>query len=87
MLVGQHRVAAHDRAAYVAARGQQVANGRHDQRAHRQPRTVAVDPDDAGLADLEAQRARRVLEELRRRIGEPTRSQEELDYLERLLRD
>ncbi|MDJ1159564.1 TIGR02302 family protein [Chelatococcus sp. SYSU_G07232] len=31
-------------------------------------------------------RARRILEELRRRLGEPMRPQEELDYLERLLR-
>jgi len=33
-----------------------------------------------------AQRAQRVLEELRRRLGEPARPREELDYLERLLR-
>lgn len=33
-----------------------------------------------------AERARRVLEELRRRLGEPARPREELDYLERLLR-
>lgn len=33
-----------------------------------------------------AQRAQRVLEELRRRLGDPARPQEELDYLERLLR-
>lgn len=33
-----------------------------------------------------AERARRVLEELRRRLGDPTRPQFELDYLERLLR-
>ncbi|MBX9758014.1 MAG: TIGR02302 family protein [Beijerinckiaceae bacterium] len=33
-----------------------------------------------------AQRAQRVLEELRRRLGDPTRPREELDYLERLLR-
>ncbi|MGH6840959.1 MAG: TIGR02302 family protein, partial [Methylocella sp.] len=32
------------------------------------------------------ERARRVLEELRRRLGEPARPREELDYLERLLR-
>jgi uncharacterized protein (TIGR02302 family) len=37
--------------------------------------------------EIEAQRARRVLEELRRRISDPDRPQEELDYLERLLRD
>ncbi|MGH6863378.1 MAG: DUF4175 family protein, partial [Methylocella sp.] len=30
--------------------------------------------------------ARRVLEELRRRLGEPARPREEMDYLERLLR-
>ena len=33
-----------------------------------------------------AQRAQRVLEELRRRLGDPNREQEEIDYLERLLR-
>ena len=33
-----------------------------------------------------AQRAQRVLEELRRRLSDPTRNQEEIDYLERLLR-
>lgn len=37
--------------------------------------------------EIEAQRARRVLEELRKRLGEPNRPQEELDYYERLLRD
>jgi hypothetical protein len=33
-----------------------------------------------------AQRAQRVLEELRRRLGDPSRAQDEIDYLERLLR-
>ncbi len=33
-----------------------------------------------------AERAQRVLEELRRRLADPWRSQEELDYLERLLK-
>jgi uncharacterized protein (TIGR02302 family) len=33
-----------------------------------------------------AERARRVLEELRRRLGQPARPREEMDYLERLLR-
>jgi len=33
-----------------------------------------------------AERARRVLEELRRRLADPARAREELDYLERLLR-
>lgn len=35
--------------------------------------------------EIEAQRARRVLEELRRRLGDGDRPREELDYLERLL--
>jgi len=33
-----------------------------------------------------AQRAQRILEELRRKLGDPTRPREELDYFERLLR-
>ncbi|MCC6949564.1 MAG: TIGR02302 family protein [Bradyrhizobiaceae bacterium] len=37
--------------------------------------------------EIDVQRARRVLEELRRRFGEPSRPQIELDYIERLLRD
>jgi hypothetical protein len=36
--------------------------------------------------EIDVQRARRVLEELRRRLGEPDRPRLELDYLERLLR-
>jgi uncharacterized protein (TIGR02302 family) len=37
--------------------------------------------------EIDVQRARRVLEELRRRFGESERPQMELDYIERLLRD
>jgi uncharacterized protein (TIGR02302 family) len=37
--------------------------------------------------EIDAQRARRVLEELRRRFGESMRPRFELDYIERLLRD
>lgn len=37
--------------------------------------------------DIDVQRARKILEELRRRLGDPSRPQEELDYLERLLKD
>ena len=33
-----------------------------------------------------AQRAQRVLEELRRRLADPFRPREEMDYLERLLK-
>jgi hypothetical protein len=36
--------------------------------------------------EIDVQRARRVLEELRRRFGEQMRPQIELDYIERLLR-
>lgn len=39
-----------------------------------------------GADESATQRARRILEELRRRLGDPTRPMEELDYLERLLR-
>ena len=35
--------------------------------------------------ETDAGRTRAVIEELRRRLGEPGRSQEEIDYLERLL--
>jgi Domain of unknown function (DUF4175) len=38
-----------------------------------------------GLIDVE--RARRIIEELRKRFGDMGRSQEELDYIERLLKD
>jgi hypothetical protein len=37
--------------------------------------------------EIDAQRARRILEELRRRFGESGRPQLELDYIERLLKD
>jgi hypothetical protein len=37
--------------------------------------------------EIDVQRARRILEELRRRFADPQRPQIELDYLQRLLRD
>jgi hypothetical protein len=37
--------------------------------------------------EIDVQRARRILEELRRRFGDVSRPQLELDYIERLLRD
>jgi uncharacterized protein (TIGR02302 family) len=37
--------------------------------------------------EIDVQRARRILEELRRRLGDTQRPQLELDYLERLLKD
>jgi hypothetical protein len=37
--------------------------------------------------EIDAQRARRIIEELRRRLSDPLRPQLELDYIERLLKD
>ena len=37
--------------------------------------------------EIDVQRARRILEELRRRFADPQRPQIELDYIERLLKD
>ena len=38
-------------------------------------------------AEIDVQRVRRILEELRRRLADPSRPQIELDYIERLLKD
>ena len=45
------------------------------------------DPNLKVPGEIDAQRARRILEELRRRYGEASRPQLELDYIERLLKD
>jgi len=37
--------------------------------------------------EIDVQRVRRILEELRRRLGDTARPQIELDYIERLLKD
>jgi anti-anti-sigma regulatory factor len=37
--------------------------------------------------EIDVQRARRILDELRRRLADPMRPQIELEYLERLLKD
>ena len=37
--------------------------------------------------EIDVQRVRRILEELRRRLSDPSRPQLELDYIERLLKD
>ena len=37
--------------------------------------------------EIDVQRARRIIEDLRRRFGDVLRPQEELDYIERLLKD
>jgi hypothetical protein len=47
-------------------------------------------PDDSSVrvpGEIDAQRARRILEELRKRFGESVRPQLELEYIERLLKD
>lgn len=56
--------------------GRESGNGRRDSGRAR------YDP----LGQPAAQRAQKVLEELRRRLSDPGRPREELDYLERLLR-
>jgi hypothetical protein len=46
--------------------------------------------DDSGVKvpdQIDAQRARRIIEELRKRFGDMGRPQDELDYIERLLKD
>ena len=48
------------------------------------------DPDDFSVkvpGEIDVQRARRIIEELRRRFGDVLRPQEELEYIERLLKD
>jgi len=54
----------------------------------RPPRSENPDPGTSVKVpdEIDMQRAREILEELRRRIGEQTRPTLELDYLERLLR-
>jgi uncharacterized protein (TIGR02302 family) len=69
---GQPRQANRDRADPL---GRPMANDPYNPRSRYDP-----------LGAPPAQRAQRVLEELRRRIGDPSRPQEELDYLDRLLR-
>ena len=47
-------------------------------------------PDDPSVKipdEIDVQRVRRILEELRRRLGDTLRPQIELDYIERLLKD
>ena len=62
------------------------------QARHRSARPAVARPrlgDDTTVkvpGEIDVQRARRILEELRRRFGEGFRPQLELDYIERLLR-
>ena len=54
----------------------------------RPQRTEGPDPGTSVKVpdEIDVQRAREILEELRRRLGEPARPMLELDYIERLLR-
>lgn len=75
---GQGKGAGRSRGRYGKGRDPLGRSGNHGQNASREK----YDP--LGLPPT--QRARRVQEELRRRLGQPERPAEELDYLQRLLR-
>ena len=49
--------------------------------------TMATMPRCKVPGEIDVQRARRIIEELRKRFGDFARPQEELDYIERLLKD
>ena len=53
----------------------------------RQGRDYSDDATVKVPGEIDVQRARRILDELRRRFSDPARPQLELDYLERLLKD
>lgn len=65
------------------------ADARRDDPLGRPSRGRDFSDGDVRIPDADAsaaQRARRILEELREKLGDPTRPREELDYFERLLR-
>ena len=71
------------------ARGRQQAGGNQTDPLGRQMRNNGS-PDDLTVkipGEIDVQRVRRILEELRRRLADPARPQLELDYIERLLKD
>jgi uncharacterized protein (TIGR02302 family) len=74
--------------------GQQGRNGRSRAEQNTDPLGRPLRGRDYGddvtvkvPGEIDAQRARRILEELRKRFGESSRPQIELDYIERLLKD
>ncbi len=81
--------------------GDQPGNGPGDPRGRQQGARNSTDPlgrpmrhnefnDDYTVkipGEIDVQRVRRILEELRRRLADPSRPQIELDYIERLLKD
>jgi uncharacterized protein (TIGR02302 family) len=69
--------------------GRQAGNGSQSDPLGRpmHPHDLADDYSVKIPDEIDVQRVRRILEELRRRLGDPQRPQIELDYLERLLKD
>ncbi len=89
------------RQALQQQQGDQPGDGPGERMGRQQSQGTATDPlgrplrgreysDDMSVkipGEIDVQRARRILEELRRRLSDPARPQVELDYLERLLKD
>ena len=73
--------------------GGRIGQARPDQNTDplgRPLRPYGRDVDDSSVkvpGEIDVQRARRILDELRKRFGESFRPQLELDYIERLLKD
>jgi uncharacterized protein (TIGR02302 family) len=81
--------------------GDQASDGPGNAKGRQQGANSATDPlgrpmrhnefsDDFSVkipGEIDVQRVRRILEELRRRLADPARPQLELDYIERLLKD
>ena len=71
----------------TGSNGQGMATGSDtDPLGRRRDGRGTLETRGAAIGESVAARAQRVLEELRRRLGDPTRPQEEQDYLERLLK-
>ena len=71
-------------------RGQNRADAQTDPLGREMRRPQGNDMFGEGVkvpGEIDVQRARRILEELRRRLADPSRPQLELDYIERLLKD
>ena len=71
-------------------RGQNCADAQTDPLGREMRRPQGNDMFGEGVkvpGEIDVQRARRILEELRRRLADPARPQLELDYIERLLKD
>jgi hypothetical protein len=72
-------------------RGNQLGSRGHGDQRDPLGRPLPDDSLDSGSIediipkDIDVQRARKIIEELRRRLGETTRPPSELDYIERLL--